>query len=409
MKKKIFNKTKLCTFVLFTLLNFVTEGSGNSTENNFQPVPPDQMSGILTMISDETRSNFDKIKIWQGKVDATIGIIYEGSEAEHVFKNKTDGVGQVPKKVKRLSESTVEFAMNSEKGLFFDKKYYRSPLRYIDPNSERVLVTKSAVGSTTTIATPEYRIINVPFIKRKNVIITRKAVKEKRALKESCTTCRSDIFDPRIESIDGRAFHGSFLFLINYIEKHGEFRIDGQSLRIEKHVAGSTTKYRIEIPSPQKNPGEFIFTTMIFNSDKGFNITLSETRSADGKLYNKVIWEYEAINGIYLPTRTMSQTFKGENANLDNERECIYTNLKLNQALPEETFTYKNLGLQNGDKFIDKTLGKDYTYQDGELIPANSSSSYMPEQTIWPFANLNGDCCVNWEDLIIIASRWLDS
>lgn len=369
MKKSILNKTKLCTVVLLTLLNFVAEGLGNNTKKNFLPVPPDQMSGILTMISNETQSNYDKIKIWKGKIDATIGIISEGTKAERVFKNKTDGVGQVPKKVITLNESTVEFAVNFEKGLFFDKKFFRSPLRYIDPDSGRVLGTESIVGSTTTIVTPEYRITNVPVVNRKDVIITRQAVKEKRAFEESSSTYRKDIFDPRIEAIDGRAFRGSFLFLINYIEKHGEFRIDGQSLRIEKHVAGTTTEYRLEIPSPQLNPGEFVFTTMIFNSDKGFNITLSETRTADGKLYNKAIWEYEAINGVYLPTRTMNRIFQGENAELHSEQECIYTNLKLNQAIPEETFTYKNLGLKNGDKFIDKILDKEYSYQNGELIP----------------------------------------
>ncbi len=358
------NKIKLCTVVLLSFLNFaVVEGLGNNTENNFQPIPPDQMSGILTMISNETQSNYDKIKIWQGKVDATEGIIYDGTEAERVFKNKTDGVGQVPKKVKRLNESTVEFAVNGEKGLFFDKKFYRSPLRYIDPDSGRVLGTKSIVGSTTTIATPEYRITNVPFVKREDVIITRQAVKEQRTFNESCSTCKKDIFDPRYDTIDGKAFRGTFLFLINYIEKHGEFSIGGQSLRIGNRVSGTTTEYRLEIPSPQLNPGEFVFTTMIFNSDKGLNITLSETRSADGKLYQKMIWEYEAIDGVYLPTRTMMKNFKGENAVLSNERECIYTNWQLNQAVPEETFTYKNLGLENGDKFIDKIINKEYRYE----------------------------------------------
>ena len=61
-------------------------------------------------------------------------------------------------------------------------------------------------------------------------------------------------------------------------------------------MVGNTTEYRLEIPSPQLNPGEFVFTTMIFNSDKGFNITLSETKSAEGKLYQKMIWEYEVGN-----------------------------------------------------------------------------------------------------------------
>jgi len=367
MKKRILNKTKLCTVVLLTLINFVAEGLGNNTENNFQPVPPDQMSGILTMISNETQSNYNKIKTWQGKADATVVKIYEGTEAERVFKNKTDGVGQVPKKVKKMRESTVEFAVNYEKGLFFDKKFYRSPLRYIDPDSGRVLGTKSIVGSTTTIATPEYRITSVPFIKRKDVIITRKAVKEKRAFTESCSTCRKDFYDPRYAAIGGRGFRPTFLVLLNYIEEHGEFSIDGHSLRIEERVGGTTTEYRVEIPC-QVSPGEFVFKTMIFNSDKGFNITLSETRSADGKLYQKEIWEYEAINGVYLPTSTMIQNFKGENAELGYERGCIYTNLKLNQAIPEETFTYKNLGLKDGDKFIDKILDKEYTYQDGNLI-----------------------------------------
>ena len=369
MKKRILNKTNLCTVILLTLLNFaVVEGLGNNTENNFQPVLPDQMSGILTMISNETQSNYDKIKTWQGKVDATIGAIYEGTEAERVFKNKTDGAGKVPKKVKRLAESVVEFATDYEKGLFFDKKFYPSPLRYIDPNSGGVLGTKSTVGSTITIATPEYRITTVPLIKRKDVIITRQAVKEKRTSQEGCSTCGDDVFDPRYEAIDGEAFRQTFLFLLNYIEKHGEFNIDGQSLRIEERVDGTTTEYRIEIPSPQTSPGEFVFTTMIFNSDKGFNITLSETRSADSKLNQKMTWDYEVIDGIYLPTRTMLQNFHGQNAELSYERECVYTNL-LNKTIPENTFSDENCGLREGEKLIDKTNNKkEFVLKQGKFV-----------------------------------------
>jgi hypothetical protein len=368
MKKRILDKTQLYTVVLLTLLNCV-EGLGNNTERNFQPVPSDQMLDILTMISNVTQSNYDKIKKWQGKVDVTSGRIYEGTKAERVFKNQINGKGEVPKKVKRLVETTTEFAVNCEKGLFYDKKLYRSPLIYIDPNNGRVLGTKPTVGSTITVATPEYRITNGPFVEGKDVIIARQAVKEKRVFKKDCSTCKKDIFDPRYDAIDGASFRRSFLFLIKYIEKHGEFSIGGESLGMGKRMDGGTTEYRLVMPSPQSNPGEFVFTTMIFNSDKGFNITLSETRTADGKLYNKAIWEYEAINGVYLPTRTMNQTFQGESAELRSERECIYTNLKLNQAIPEETFTYKNLGSKNGDKFIDKIRNKEYTYQNGELIP----------------------------------------
>jgi len=77
---------------------------------------------------------------------------------------------------------------------------------------------------------------------------------------------------------------------------------------------------------------------MIFKSDKGFNITSSETRRADGKLFQKAIWEYEAIDDVHLPTRTMMKNFQGENAVLRNERECIFSNLQLNQAVSEKHF-----------------------------------------------------------------------
>jgi len=237
-----------------------------------------------------------------------------------------------------LSESTVDFTVNCEKDLFYDRKFYRGPLKYIDPVDGRVLGTKSIVGSTITIATPEHRITNVPFVKLEDVIITRRATKEQRNYNESCSTCRKDIFDPRYETIDGVTFRGTFLFLINYIEKHGEFSIDGHSLRMEKRMDDTTTEYRLEIPSPQTSQGEFIFTTMIFKSDKGFNITSSETRRADGKLFQKAIWEYEAIDDVHLPTRTMMKNFQGENAVLRNERECIFSNLQLNQAVSEKHF-----------------------------------------------------------------------
>jgi len=368
MKTRILNKIHLCAIVLLTLFNIaVVEGLGSNTENNFQPVPPDQVSGILTMISNETESNYDKIETWQGKVDVTSGRIYEGTKAERVFENQINGEGEVPKKVKRLVETTTEFAVNCKKGLFYDKKFYRSPVRYTDADGGRVLGTRSTVGSTITIATPEYRITNGPFEGGEDVIITRQAVKEKRALKESSPTCPKDIFDPRYEAIDGASFRRTFLVLLDYIKKHGEFSIGGQSLGIEKRMDGSTTEYRLEIPSPQTSPGEFVFTTMIFNSDKGFNITLSETRTADGKLYNKTTWQYKVIDGVYLPASTMIQTFAGENAELFYERQCIYTTGKLNQAVPENTFTYKNLGLKYGDKFVDRIQNKEYVYKDNML------------------------------------------
>lgn len=374
MKEGIVDGTKLCAVILLTLLNFVCGGLRDNAEDDFEPVPADQVPSILTMISYETQTNYDRVRTWEGAVDASIGRVYEGPEAERVLKSQINDVRQVPEKVERLAENTIDFVVNYEEELVFYKKSHRSSLKYTDPNSGRILGSKSIVGSTTTIVTPEYRITSIPAVMRDDAIVIREAVKEKRSLQENCPTCIEGTFDPRYETIDGSAFRGTFLVLVNYIKKHGKFSIDGESLRIEERVSGDTTEYRLEIPSLQANSGECVFTTMMFSSAKGFNITLSETRSADGKLYQKAIWDYERVDGVYLPKRTMIQTFKGENAELTYERECVFTNFRLNQAVSENTFSYRNLGLRNGDKFIDRIADMEYSYENGELAPVNVSN-----------------------------------
>ena len=77
------------------------------------------------------------------------------------------------------------------------------------------------------------------------------------------------------------------------------------------------------------------------------------------------------VNGVYVPSRTTEQNFERKNGELSYEAKYTFKNAKTNHPISQETFTYKNLGLKNGDKFIDKILDKEYTYQDGDLISAS--------------------------------------
>lgn len=46
----------------------------------------------------------------------------------------------------------------------------------------------------------------------------------------------------------------------------------------------------------------------------------------------------------------------------------LFENFNVNTSIPSETFTAANLGMQNGDKFIDKVNDKEFTYQNDELV-----------------------------------------
>ena len=76
----------------------------------------------------------------------------------------------------------------------------------------------------------------------------------------------------------------------------------------------------------------------------------------------KFTWEYELVNGAYLPKRVVKKHY-GLDGEVALEKENTYVNNKLNQKIPSETFEYTNLKLKDRDIFIDEILNKEYRYK----------------------------------------------
>jgi len=80
--------------------------------------------------------------------------------------------------------------------------------------------------------------------------------------------------------------------------------------------------------------------------------------------------EYQKVNGVYVPIRDTEETYSYESDfSLRTHKEWVFKNVRINEPIPAETFTYRNLGLKDDDKFVDKILDKEYIYKNEELIP----------------------------------------
>jgi hypothetical protein len=196
--------------------------------------------------------------------------------------------------------------------------------------------------------------------------------------------------------------------ILKRIREKGQYVVDDRyALKVERRILDDDVQYLVHEPATIGIEGGNVWVIKTFSKDAGYNMISSEFTRVNGEPIYRRIMEYQMVEGIYVPSKaTTEDNFDPNNGAMQYRKTRIYKNVRLNRSIPAETFTYKNLGLKDVDIFIDKILGKEYTYQDGKLVPAKSGSFYMSEQTIWPFANLNGDCCVNREDLLIIASRW---
>ena len=178
----------------------------------------------------------------------------------------------------------------------------------------------------------------------------------------------SPVYEPRDSFGARRMIWETLPRVVQHIDEHGEFNVDGYPLQVEEKKNGDVTRYLVIQPAKIQEEMYF-FVKMVFCSENGFNVVSYEVIDQNAKVSQGLTYEYELVSGVYLPTRTTERRFELTNGQLRYYKESTFTNLQLNQPIPQDTFTYKNLGLKDGDKFIDETLDKEYTYQDGNLIP----------------------------------------
>jgi hypothetical protein len=363
--------TELCRWVLLLTSGlFINRVQAEGTLGEFHAVSSSEIPEVLTTVSAQVRANYERIKTWQGEMDVIMNYLYSGAEAERVFKSWTDGVGEIPKVIESHKVSAIEFAVDIEKGFLYVNNCGKSQ-QYTDIETARNLGAKGTPGRRKVIVQPEYYLECRPSRMRQDVVTEQQVIKQAR---ENRSTHDSPVvFDPRSVFRVSQPVWETFPRILQYIKEHGEYGIDGYTLSVEKRTDGTVTEYRLRQPGklsgePGKlSPENYLFITSTFSSAKGFNIISEEIGSPDGSTTTLKTWGYQLVDGVYLPIETTEQAF-AKNGELRYEEKSLFKNQRINHSIPPETFSYKNLGLQNGDSFIDKIASKQYTYKDGELV-----------------------------------------
>jgi len=381
MKRIILLNLLKLSFLIVLVSFSKAETINNNTAGKFSPVDLNKIPEILTMISNRTKSNYEQIKSWQGKLEVITDYVYEGDRAKEVFKEDIKASGEAPKKLIEHRETNIEFSLDAENELLYAKYYSYSakPLYYIDLESGRDFESKGILANRSSILTPEYQIDCNADTMKDGVVKRTKAVKQ--ACPKNSSTCGGHpVYDPRRSLSIGDQIWEFFPRLVEYIKEHGKYSVGGFDLQVEESKTGDTNDYRIIMPSRMRGDEEYLFHEMVFSGDNGFNVVSLETtyqnkKNANNVMFKREILEYKRFDKVYVPCHRLEQTFDIPSGKLNNERTITFKNQKVNRPIPEETFTYKNLGLKDGDKFIDKILDKEYTYQDGKLIQVEKESN----------------------------------
>ena len=345
---------------------FADEPSGQ----NIRIIPEKEMPIILNLIGSKIRDNYERIITWSGEIDIKLNMIHRGITVEDIFKNFTDAQGQAPEAILQKAEEKITFAIDTSKEFVYIDNVREKPSKYLNNIDGTDLGNSGSSPYWSTItAKPDFFLEAKPksFDRKDNKIRQRRAVKKPSRQEPATRLYEGIISDPRRIFMPGGGYTWVHLgILIKKINKYGKIEFDGYSLKMEEDIKGEITKYKIKEPSvvsmERSDPNHYIIITKIFSSQYGFNMIYWGVTSGGGIPIQKFSWEYELINGVYLPKRVVEHHY-GSNGEVALEKESTYVNNKLNQTIPPETFEYTNLKLKDGDIFIDEILNKEYRYK----------------------------------------------
>jgi len=362
--KDLITKISLCAALIFSAYGFAI-----AQDEVYQAIETGKLPNILRSISIQTKENFDKIQTWQGELYCSRYFVAKGATAKKIFETSTDANGPCPDEVAEITENRIIFKCDLNKGLCYIKRSREIPSRYIDPATNKNLGTKSLPSNSSEIITKEYQYSAQPdAYNRNDEVARRRAVKTK--IDGSLYQGRQPNYLPRyIFDIDYQAWIG-YPEDANIIEEKGKYVISGLEMKAEQRTLSGDLQYRIYEPFETNafniKKGWIINT---FSEKAGYNIIDWEMKTVDGKLMWRKSMEYQKINGIYVPIKYTEDRYDfNSDFSLREHEEGIFKNIVINDVISEETFTYKNLGLQDGDKFIDEIAEKEYKVKDSNLV-----------------------------------------
>lgn len=357
----------------FLIIGFACQALSVEDPNQTARIIPDnEMPVILQVIGIQVRDNYQRISTWTGEIDEKIIWIHTGSISEHLF-NAADANEKPPKVLLQKAEEKVVFAIDARKNFIYIDNFREKPSEYFDYNTGDDLGNRGTTPNRYTIINkPDFLLKAEPISFDKNNKIYRMRAVQKPSKQDLRTGLYESSDEPRRAFAPGWMFTWDFFDdLTKRIERFGKIEFDGYKLQIEEYQKGDIVEYKVIQPAvvnlERSRPEHYVITTKIFSSKCGFNMIYFESATGSGMVFQKYTWEYELVNGVYLPKRTTEKHY-GANGDVSLEKDCTYTNNKVNQEIPPETFTYKNLGLKNGDKFMDEIEGKEYKYQDANLV-----------------------------------------
>ncbi len=370
-----FNVASLCIITLFFSL-IISQKVTVADEQQWKPVPEANYAEVLDLIALRAKANYEEISTWQGRMNIREDIHYYGNNAaERSHGVYPDSIARDSQHICRAGRTVAEFAVDMR-----NDKLYSS----VEPNGQYRAVDldyniptdryRGRPARTRTILTPEsymWYLTDGKFHSESQKGPAGKMVFIESPQNENV---KGFVRDPREFFNSGgehRKLWDTLLQIRSRINDRINERVAGYPhIQITSLNTENGTKYRILTTWKGAEHYAIKYIRCLLEVDEavGFNATRTETTNANGMKTDSAEYTYEKFGEIYLPKTVKKEVWnsKGEPTFTS---EITITTTGLNEPLPEDTFSIKNLGVEEDTLVTDNIKKAEFRFSKGELVP----------------------------------------
>jgi hypothetical protein len=344
---------------------------------SLKSIPDSEYIEFLDRAAELMKDNYEKINTWQGEFSIEEDNYYYGEQCRSFNIDANDPAAHSDAICRSISE-LQEFATDIKNNkLYCSKSMPKYKFKALD--LDRDIVLNQLYSPTVSIVTPdEY----LSFMPNFNYGYGGKRVNGKwagrmalrRTLEKAKNEQWSDVRDPRKYFSEGnRMIWEDLEALRNHIANPSPNIPEGKAPQIsimteDTKIYIKTRFYRSE-DCKDCNPNlAFVNINMILDSSVEYNLIHREALDKNNEILKTLDITYESIDGVFVPKTVHYVTFRSSDLKKSFDSKITFTKSMLNLPITAEKFTYKNLGLKDGDVFKDEIKKKEYKFQNANLV-----------------------------------------
>lgn len=357
------------------------------SKDAWRVLPDSEREMILDLLIVQTRSNYEKIKTWQGMYSVEQETLLNAEYVARNFKGRVEGNSNTA--LIQQMRSTVDFVLDVENDAIRRQRIVSS-LRFLMPDS-RTEVVVNGVGhrDANSIVNNEHYIFCHPTeVATYAELPTFPEAQNKRAARRvevarAANQHFGELMDPRFlfSGINIQAPNWEALnwYLTSIKGSNGR---ENQEIanRLQVAVADKDGQSWYQVTTELVfGDGDSLKMGTIWSPLAGYNpVLLVMWNAKTGKLSRTATWHWKLVEGVYLPDAVEDKTFS-ESGEIERSQAVKLQESTLNAPVPASEFSYEAIGLADGDLVIDEIDRTVSVLKNGQpSYLANFGQTYIP-------------------------------